>query len=57
MQAALSRTFATAPIRDAWAALGADVPTLAGRAFGDFVDAEIQRWGEVVRAANVKLEG
>ena len=32
-------------------------PTPTGRAFGDFVDAEIQRWGKVVRTANVKLEG
>ena len=38
-------------------ALGAEVPTTTGRAFGEFVDAEIQRWDKVVRTANVKLEG
>lgn len=56
MQAALATTFASASVRDTWGGLGAEVPTLTGRAFGAFVDAEIQRWAKVVKAANVKLE-
>ncbi len=57
MVSALAKVFAAPEIRDGWNALGAEVPTTTGRAFGEFVDAEIQRWDKVVRTANVKLEG
>ena len=56
MTAELQKAFATKEIKDAWTGLGADVPTLSGKAFGDFVIAETKRWGEVVKAANVKLD-
>jgi len=56
MTVELQKAFATKEIKDAWTGLGADVPTLTGKAFGDFVTAETKRWGEVVKAAGVKLD-
>ena len=56
MAAELQKAFATKEIKDAWTGLGAEVPTLNGKAFGDFVTAEIKRWGDVVKAANIKLD-
>ena len=56
MTAELQKAFASQEIKDAWAGLGAETPTLVGKAFGDFVAAETKRWGEVVKAANVKLD-
>ncbi|HSI61072.1 MAG TPA: tripartite tricarboxylate transporter substrate binding protein [Ideonella sp.] len=56
MTAELQKAFASKEIKDAWTGLGADTPTLAGKAFGDFVIAETRRWAEVVKAANVKLD-
>ena len=52
----LQNAFAAPEIREMWASLGSDIPTLTGPAFGAFVDGEIKRWAEVVKAANVKLE-
>jgi tripartite-type tricarboxylate transporter receptor subunit TctC len=56
MIAGLQKTFAAPEIKEMWAGLGSEIPTLTGRAYGDFVDAEIKRWAEVVNAANIKLE-
>ena len=44
-------------IRAAWERQGSDVPNLSGDAFGKFVSSEVERWGKVVKAAGVKLEG
>jgi tripartite-type tricarboxylate transporter receptor subunit TctC len=52
----LVRAFATPEIKSAWTNLGSEIPTLAGRAFGDFVTAEIQRWGAVAKASGAKLD-
>jgi tripartite-type tricarboxylate transporter receptor subunit TctC len=43
-------------IKTAWIGLGADVPTLYGPAFGEFVASETKRWGEVAKAANIKID-
>ncbi len=56
MNAELAKAFASKEIKEAWTGLGAETPTLTGKAFGDFVAAETKRWGEVVKAANVKLD-
>jgi tripartite-type tricarboxylate transporter receptor subunit TctC len=56
MTAELVRAFATPEIKSAWTNLGSEIPTLAGRAFGDFVTAEIQRWGAVAKASGAKLD-
>ncbi len=56
MTAELARAFATPEIKAAWTNLGSETPTLTGRAFGDFVTAEIQRWSEVAKASGAKLD-
>ena len=56
MSAELKKAFEAQAIKDAWAGLGTETPALYGVAFGDFVAAETKRWGEVVKAANVKLD-
>jgi len=56
MTAELVRAFATPEIKSAWTNLGSEIPTLAGRAFGDFVTAEIQRWSAVAKASGAKLD-
>jgi tripartite-type tricarboxylate transporter receptor subunit TctC len=43
-------------LKEPWVQLGSEPVTLTGAAFGNFVDAEIKRWGEVVRASGAKLE-
>ncbi len=52
IRAALATPF----IKEAWERAGSDVPTLEGAAFGDYVHAEIGRWGKVVAEAGVKVE-
>ena len=52
----LKKAYATPEVRNTWAGLGAEPPDLYGKAFGDFVTAETRRWGEVVKAANIKLD-
>lgn len=39
-----------------WNNIGAEPPTLAGKAFGDFVAAESQRWAVVVKEGKIKLD-
>jgi tripartite-type tricarboxylate transporter receptor subunit TctC len=43
-------------LKDTWNGLGAETPNLYGEAFGRFVHAELQRWGEVVKASGAKLD-
>jgi tripartite-type tricarboxylate transporter receptor subunit TctC len=56
MTAELRAALASKEIQSAWASIGADPPTLAGKAFGDFVTAETQRWAEVVKSGNIKAD-
>jgi len=39
-----------------WNSIGAEPPTLAGKAFADFIAAETQRWAGVVRDGKIKLD-
>ena len=39
-----------------WNGLGAETPNLYGDAFGKFVNAEVKRWAEVVKASGAKLD-
>jgi tripartite-type tricarboxylate transporter receptor subunit TctC len=48
--------FATKEIKDMWANLGSEIPTLTGPAFGDFVATEVERWALVAKAAGAKLD-
>ena len=43
-------------LRQQWTGLGSETPTLTGAAFGSFVDVEVKRWGEVVKASGAKLD-
>jgi tripartite-type tricarboxylate transporter receptor subunit TctC len=56
MSAELHNALMSKEIKAAWANIGAEPPTLAGKAFGDFVSSETKRWAEVVKAGNIKME-
>lgn len=43
-------------IKAAWAANGAEFPSLTPQQFGAFVSAEIKRWAAVVKASGAKLD-
>jgi tripartite-type tricarboxylate transporter receptor subunit TctC len=57
MKAEVAKALKEPAIAQAWERQGSDVPSLDGEAFGKFVASEVERWGKVVKAANVKLEG
>ena len=56
MGAELAKALASKEIQAAWANIGAEPPSLSGKAFGDFVASETKRWAEVVKAGNIKME-
>jgi tripartite-type tricarboxylate transporter receptor subunit TctC len=56
MSTELHNALASKEIQAAWANIGAEPPTLSGKAFGDFVAAETKRWAEVVKAGNIKMD-
>jgi tripartite-type tricarboxylate transporter receptor subunit TctC len=56
MQAELKKAYASAEIKSAWEGLGTEIPNLWGDDFGKFVGNETKRWGDVVKAANVKMD-
>jgi tripartite-type tricarboxylate transporter receptor subunit TctC len=52
----LKKGLATPAVVEAWRKNGSETPNLYGADFAKFVTAEVARWGEVVRKANVKLD-
>ena len=56
MSAELKAAFGSKELQAAWANIGAEPPTLSGKAFGDFVAAETKRWAEVVKVGNIKAD-
>jgi len=52
----LKKALAAPAVIEAWRKNGSDAPNLYGADFAKFVTAEIARWGDVVRKANVKLD-
>ena len=56
MSAELRQALASKEIQAAWANIGAEPPSLSGKAFGDFVAGETQRWANVVKTGNIKME-
>jgi tripartite-type tricarboxylate transporter receptor subunit TctC len=52
----VQKTLKTPAIEAAWKKNGSPMPTLTGADFGTFVTAEVERWGKVVKEAQVKLE-
>ncbi|WP_293811761.1 tripartite tricarboxylate transporter substrate binding protein, partial [uncultured Bosea sp.] len=56
MRDEVQKVLKTPAIEAAWKKNGSPMPTLAGDDFGKFVTAEVERWGKVVKEAQVKLE-
>lgn len=54
MTAELQKALASPMVTEAWRKNGSEIPNLYGASFGDFVKAEVARWGKVVAEANVK---
>jgi tripartite-type tricarboxylate transporter receptor subunit TctC len=56
MAAEVRKALANPDIQSRWHEAGSEVPQMSQQEFAAKVDAEIERWGSVVKAANVKLE-
>jgi tripartite-type tricarboxylate transporter receptor subunit TctC len=56
LNAAVNRAVAAPEVRAALQKLGSDPKTGTSKEFADFIAAEAQRWGKVVRDANIKVE-
>ncbi|HEY2976437.1 MAG TPA: tripartite tricarboxylate transporter substrate binding protein [Burkholderiaceae bacterium] len=56
MQAEMRKAFAADEIKSQWNGMGAEIPNLYGADFGKFVNSEIKRWAEVVKASGAKLD-
>jgi tripartite-type tricarboxylate transporter receptor subunit TctC len=57
MEAEIATALQEPTIKAAWERQGSDIPAVSGAAFGKFVSEEVAKWGKVVKAAGVKLEG
>jgi tripartite-type tricarboxylate transporter receptor subunit TctC len=56
MTAELGKAVNSPELKETWTSLGTETPTLTGAAFGRFVEGEVKRWAEVVKASGTKLE-
>lgn len=56
LHALVIKAFEDAELRDLWAKLGAELGGKPPTEFSAFVRAEVQKWGQVVKAAGVVLE-
>lgn len=56
MRGEVEKFLKTPAIEAAWKKSGSPIPSLSGDDFGRFVSAEVERWGKVVKEAQVKLE-
>lgn len=56
LHALVTKAFEDAELRDLWFKLGAEVGGMPQPAFTGFVRSEVQKWGKVVREANVVIE-
>lgn len=52
----IRRATSTDEAKAIWANQGAEFPALTGAAFGNFVNGEVRRWAQVVKAAGAKLD-
>jgi len=57
MEAELARILAEPEVRARVEAQGMDVLATPGDGFAGFLEAEIERWGRVVRENGIRLEG
>jgi tripartite-type tricarboxylate transporter receptor subunit TctC len=55
-QAELKKAYNSDELKTTWNGLGTETPDMYGDAFGKFVNAEIKRWGDVVKASGAKLD-
>ncbi|QEL21672.1 tripartite tricarboxylate transporter substrate binding protein [Bosea sp. F3-2] len=56
MRAEVEKALKSPAIDSVWKKNGSPIPSLSGEAFGRFVTVEVERWGKVVKEAQVKLE-
>lgn len=56
MTAEVTKALNSPELKKMWNNLGSETPTLTGKAFGQFVDSEVKRWAEVVKASGAKLQ-
>jgi tripartite-type tricarboxylate transporter receptor subunit TctC len=56
MQAEMRKALNSEELKSTWLGLGTDTPNLWGDDMGRFVNAEIRRWAEVVKASGAKLD-
>src|SRR5690554_6018542 len=49
----ITKALNTPKLKELWASNGSEIPNMTGAKFGAFVDAEIKRWGDVVKEAGV----
>jgi tripartite-type tricarboxylate transporter receptor subunit TctC len=56
MQAEMKKAFDAPEIKTLWTGLGAETPALYGDAYARFVESEVRRWAEVVKASGAKLD-
>ena len=52
----IRRAASTDEAKVLWANQGAEFPALTGAAFGNFVNGEVRRWAQVVKASGAKLD-
>jgi tripartite-type tricarboxylate transporter receptor subunit TctC len=55
MTAEVTKAMSTPELKTIWLNNGSEVPTLTGDAFGKFVNSEIKRWNQVVKASGAKM--
>jgi tripartite-type tricarboxylate transporter receptor subunit TctC len=56
LNAAINRALKEADLRERFAALSVEAVGGTPDAFARYIDVELKRWGEVARAANIKIE-
>jgi len=56
LHALVLKSFEDAEMRELWFKLGAETGGATPEQFGEFVRTEVQKWGKVVREANVTIE-
>ena len=56
LNAEINRALAAPDLRERFAAMSVETAGGPPKAFARFIDSELKRWGEVVRAAHIKIE-
>jgi tripartite-type tricarboxylate transporter receptor subunit TctC len=56
MVAEVTKALNSPELKSTWTNNGSETPNMTGDAFGKFVNAEIKRWADVVKASGAKLD-